>query len=104
MPIAERLSPDVFRLPVEKIRSGYYSDSYFVLTKELLEAEASHPRVTVQVFAKRQGLLGGIDEALAILGSARGGGGGRELEGRLAGAEGQGAVGGRPRSSPGRRC
>ena len=59
----QRQAPEVFRLPVEKIRSGYYSDSYFVLTKELLEAEGRHPRVTMQAFAKREGLLGGIDEA-----------------------------------------
>jgi nicotinate phosphoribosyltransferase len=63
----QRQAPEVFRLPVEKIRSGYYSDSYFVLTKELLEGEGRHPRVTMQVFAKREGLLGGIDEAIAIL-------------------------------------
>ena len=63
----QRVAPEVFRLPVEKIRSGYYSDSYFVLAKELLEAEGRHPEVTMQVFAKRAGLLGGIDEALAIL-------------------------------------
>jgi nicotinate phosphoribosyltransferase len=63
----ERLAPEVFRLPVEKIRRSYYSDSYFALTKELLEAEGRQPRVTMQVFAKKQGLLGGIDEALAIL-------------------------------------
>jgi nicotinate phosphoribosyltransferase len=64
---SERLAPEVFRLPVEKIRSGHYSDSYFVLSKELLEAEDRHPIVTMQAFAKRAGLLGGIDEALAIL-------------------------------------
>jgi nicotinate phosphoribosyltransferase len=63
----ERLAPETFRLPVEKIRSGYYSDSYFVLSKELLEAKGRHPRVTLQVFAKRNGLLGGIDEAVAVL-------------------------------------
>lgn len=63
----ERLAPEVFRLPVEKIRDAYYSDTYFALTKELLEAEGRRPRVTMQVFAKRQGLLGGIDEAVAIL-------------------------------------
>jgi nicotinate phosphoribosyltransferase len=63
----ERLAPEVFRLPVERIRDAYYSDTYFALTKELLEAEGRRPRVTMQVFAKRQGLLGGIDEALAIL-------------------------------------
>jgi len=63
----ERLEPEVFRLPVEKIRDAYYSDTYFALTKDLLEAEGKRPRVTMQVFAKRQGLLGGIDEALAVL-------------------------------------
>jgi nicotinate phosphoribosyltransferase len=63
----ERLAPETFRLPVEKIRSAYYSDTYFALTKELLEAEDEHPPVTMQVFAKRAGLLGGIDEAVAVL-------------------------------------
>jgi nicotinate phosphoribosyltransferase len=63
----ERLAPETFRLPVEKIRSSYYSDSYFALTKDLLEAEGRRPRVTMQVFAKKPGLLGGIDEAIAIL-------------------------------------
>jgi nicotinate phosphoribosyltransferase len=63
----ERLAPAVFRLPVEKIRDAYYSDTYFKLTKELLEAEGRRPPVTMQVFAKRRGLLGGIDEAIAVL-------------------------------------
>lgn len=63
----ERLAPETFRLPVEKIRDSYYSDSYFALTKELLEAEGRRPRVTMQVFAKKRGLLGGIDEAVAVL-------------------------------------
>ncbi len=63
----DRLPAETFRLPVERIRSGYYSDTYFNLTKELLEAEGRRSRVTVQAFAKHRGLLGGIDEALAIL-------------------------------------
>ncbi|MET0557290.1 MAG: quinolinate phosphoribosyl transferase [Solirubrobacterales bacterium] len=67
MPARERLPAETFRLPVEKIRSAYYSDSYFALSKELLEAEGRAPRVTMQVFAKRAGLLGGIDEAIAVL-------------------------------------
>jgi nicotinate phosphoribosyltransferase len=62
-----RLDPAVFRLPVERIRRGYYSDAYFVYTKQVLEAEDHHPRVTMQVFQKQQSLLGGIDEALAVL-------------------------------------
>jgi nicotinate phosphoribosyltransferase len=62
-----RLDPDIFRLPVERLRGGYYSDAYFVYTKYLLEAERYHPRVTMQVFQKRESLLGGIDEAIAVL-------------------------------------
>ena len=63
----ERLDPAIFRLPVDRIRRGYYSDAYFVYTKSLLEQENHHPRVTMQVFQKKQSLLGGIDEAIAIL-------------------------------------
>jgi nicotinate phosphoribosyltransferase len=57
----------VFRLPVERIREGYYSDAYFVSTKELLEVEDRHPRVTMQVFQRNTAILGGIDEAIAIV-------------------------------------
>jgi nicotinate phosphoribosyltransferase len=62
-----RLDPDVFRLPVDRIREGYYTDAYFNFTKELLEATDRHPHVVMQVFQKRRSVLGGIDEALAIL-------------------------------------
>jgi nicotinate phosphoribosyltransferase len=62
-----RLDPAIFRLPVDRIRQGYYSDAYFVYTKETLEAEGHHPHVTMQVFQKRESVLGGIDEAIAIL-------------------------------------
>jgi nicotinate phosphoribosyltransferase len=63
----QRLDPEIYRLPVERIRQGYYSDAYFVYTKQLLEAEQHHPHVTMQVFQKRDSLLGGIDEAIAVL-------------------------------------
>jgi nicotinate phosphoribosyltransferase len=63
----ERLDPAVFRLPVERIRDGYYSDAYFNNTKELLELDGHHPHVVMQVFQRKQSLLGGIDEAVAIL-------------------------------------
>lgn len=62
-----RLDPEVFRLPVERIRAGWYSDAYFVSTKLLLEEDRHHPRVLMQVFQKRRSLCGGIDEAIAIL-------------------------------------
>ena len=63
----ERTPPETFRLPVERIRSGYYSDNYFNLTKDLLERDGHHPHVVMQVFQKRASILGGIDEALAVL-------------------------------------
>lgn len=62
-----RLDPATFQLPVGRIRAGYYSDAYFNSTKELLEAEDRHPRVLMQVFQKRESLIGGIDEAIAVL-------------------------------------
>jgi nicotinate phosphoribosyltransferase len=65
--VSTRLDPAIFRLPVERIRAGYYSDAYFVHTKTLLEAEDRHPHVTMQVFQKHDSILGGIDEAVAIL-------------------------------------
>ena len=65
--VRERLGADVFRLPVERIRDGYYSDAYFNLTKSLLEADDHHPRVLMQVFQRQESILGGIDEAIAVL-------------------------------------
>ena len=62
-----RLSPDVFRLPVGRIRDGYYSDAYFNQTKALLEHDGHDPRVLVQVFQRKDSILGGIDEAIAVL-------------------------------------
>jgi nicotinate phosphoribosyltransferase len=63
----QRLEPEVFRLPVEKIRQGYYTDAYFNFTKELLESEHRHPTVVMQVFQKHHSVLGGIDEAIGVL-------------------------------------
>jgi nicotinate phosphoribosyltransferase len=62
-----RLSPAVFRLPVDKIRDGYYSDAYFNYAKDLLEADGHHPHVVMQVFQRKESILGGIDEAIAVL-------------------------------------
>ena len=62
-----RLDPGVFRLPVDRIKAGYYSDAYFNFTRELLQESGRHPHVTMQVFQKRESVLGGIDEALAVL-------------------------------------
>jgi len=63
----KRLAPSVFRLPVARIRDGYYSDAYFNYTKDLLDADGHHPRVVMQVFQRHDSFLGGIDEAIAVL-------------------------------------
>jgi nicotinate phosphoribosyltransferase len=62
-----RLDPAIFNLPVEKMRAGYYSDKYFTRARDILLADASRPRVTMQVFQKQAACLGGVDEAIAIL-------------------------------------
>src|ERR1700677_1689767 len=65
--VPTRLAPEIFRLPVQRIREGYFSDAYFVLTRQLLQDEREHPHVTMQVFQKQASVLGGIDEAIAVL-------------------------------------
>jgi nicotinate phosphoribosyltransferase len=62
-----RLDPGVFRLPVDKIAEGWYTDAYFNFTRQLLLESGRHPHVTMQVFQKRVSVLGGIDEAIAVL-------------------------------------
>jgi nicotinate phosphoribosyltransferase len=64
---AQRLDPAIFQLPVDKMRSGYYSDKYFLYTRDVLLAEGDRRSVTMQVFQKKRAYLGGVDEAIAIL-------------------------------------
>ena len=64
---AERVPPERFNLPVERIREGYYSDKYFVRTREVLIRSGRNAQVTMQVFQKHQAWVGGVDEAIAIL-------------------------------------
>jgi nicotinate phosphoribosyltransferase len=49
------------------MREGYYTDVYFNDARETLLADGRHPRVVMQVFQKKQAVLGGMDEAIAIL-------------------------------------
>lgn len=68
----KRLASHIFDLPVQEIRRGYRSDVYFWREKIALEQQNLHPKVTMQVFQKKQAILCGIDEALAILRLAAG--------------------------------
>src|SRR5947209_17752728 len=70
-----RLDPAILNLPVEKMRDGYYSDTYFNRAREILEADRYHPRVRMQVFQRNAAILCGIDEAIAILKLCSGRGG-----------------------------
>ncbi len=62
-----RLDPEVFDLPVEKMRAGWYSDAYFNHTRAALLHDGLHPLVVMQVFQKHHAYLGGMDEAIAVL-------------------------------------
>jgi nicotinate phosphoribosyltransferase len=62
-----RRAPEVFELPVARIRDGFYTDAYFNHARATLLADGVHPRVLMQVFQRREAILGGVDEAIAIL-------------------------------------
>ena len=87
----ERLNPDIFKIEVEKIRNGWYSDKYFCNNVLMLEQLAKEGytfegisdidnvdcstvhngdlEVEMQLFTRRRpfSLVAGVDEALAIL-------------------------------------
>jgi nicotinate phosphoribosyltransferase len=62
-----RLPPEIFELPVEKMRDGYYTDAYFNHARATLLEDGRYPRVVMQAFQKKHAYLGGVDEAIAIL-------------------------------------
>jgi nicotinate phosphoribosyltransferase len=62
-----RLQPEIFDLPVEKMRAGWYTDAYFNHARDTLLQDERRPRVVMQLFQKNDAWLGGMDEAIAIL-------------------------------------
>ncbi|MDR3238009.1 MAG: quinolinate phosphoribosyl transferase [Spirochaetia bacterium] len=62
-----RLNSNTFDLPVQELRRGYRSDIYFWREKIVLEQHNMHPNATTQVFQKKEAVLCGIDEAIAVL-------------------------------------
>src|SRR3569833_3856509 len=62
-----RLDPSAFNLPVDQIKQGFYTDTYFVRARQIVQADRMPPTVLMQVTAKDAGWLGGIDEAIALL-------------------------------------
>jgi nicotinate phosphoribosyltransferase len=64
---ATRMAPESFGLPVQQIRSGFFSDKYFLYARDVMLGEGDRRRVTMQVFQKKEACLCGVDEAIAIL-------------------------------------
>ena len=62
----KRIDPSSFNLPVDQIKAGFYTDTYFVRSREILRAENRSPRVHLQVSGKTAGYLSGIDESIAV--------------------------------------
>ena len=50
-----------------QLRSGWYSDKYFVRSQAALKKENLHPKVVMQVFCKKEALLCGVEEAVLCL-------------------------------------
>jgi len=64
--LATQFPASLFRFD-ERMADGYYSDRYFVLTARTISHAGLDPVVTMQLFAKRKGILAGVYEALRML-------------------------------------
>ena len=58
--------------PLPELRAGYRTDVYFRRAKQALEAAGRRPKGLMQVFQKKDALLCGMGEALAILAAGSG--------------------------------
>lgn len=63
----KRLDPALFKVPVDKIRAGYYSDKYFTRVSEILRKDGHNPHVLYQFFTRVPAVVAGVDEAIAML-------------------------------------
>lgn len=67
-----RFKPETFKFDIHRIRHGYYSAVYFRREKEILESIGYDKKVLMQVFQKKNAILAGISEAIAVLKLASG--------------------------------
>src|SRR5688572_29353936 len=63
----KRLDASSFGLPADELRRGIFTHAAALWARDVLIADARSPRVTVQFASEQAGLLGGIDEAIAVL-------------------------------------
>lgn len=62
----KRIDPAAFKLPVDEIKSGVYTDAYFTRAREVLRQEKRVPTVVMQFTGKDEGWVSGVDEAIAM--------------------------------------
>ena len=67
-----RFDPSLFKIPIDRIRAGYYSDKYFTRYVDVLRREGVSHHALYQVFPRSEACIVGIEEALAILQSCTG--------------------------------
>lgn len=65
--MANRIPVENFKFPVEDIKSGYYSDAYFLRTREILLKDNHHPQVLMQIFPRADVVVCGLDEVIALV-------------------------------------
>lgn len=66
----KRVDPALFKLPADQLKAGEFSDRYAALALEVLPASKVQRRVLMQITARQDGCLSGIDESIAILKAA----------------------------------
>lgn len=57
----------MFKVPIERVRAGYYADKYFTRYVDILRKDNLHQSVTYQFFPREEAIVAGLDEACAIL-------------------------------------
>ncbi|MBI4970843.1 MAG: nicotinate phosphoribosyltransferase [Candidatus Omnitrophica bacterium] len=55
------------KFPIAELRRGYFTDSYFVKSREMLSGTGKRAHVLMQVFCKHSAVLCGVDETVALL-------------------------------------
>jgi nicotinate phosphoribosyltransferase len=63
----KRLDAASFELPADELRRGVFSHATAAWARDVLMADNRAPLVTVQFASEQAGLLGGIDESIAVL-------------------------------------
>lgn len=64
-PVPRIIKP--LRFPLAQLKRGYFTDSYFVKSRDLLSKLGHKAHVRMQIFCKHRGILCGIKETVSLL-------------------------------------